>query len=121
MVFWRGASTSTPSDKSRKRRIALQPIEQFLATLMRMKVGLYVQDIADRFSISTGTFSQYFKTWLGLLYHEMNEVNVFPSRENILRCMPTCFSVYPNLRVILDCTEIFVQRSGSLVNQNLTI
>ena len=33
--------------------------------------------------------------------------------------MPSCFHTFPNLRVILDCTEIFVQKSSSLVNQNL--
>lgn len=32
--------------------------------------------------------------------------------------MPSCFKYFPNLRVILDCTEIFIQRSSSLVNQN---
>jgi hypothetical protein len=34
--------------------------------------------------------------------------------------MPSCFHCFPNLRVILDCTEIFVQKSSSLVNQNLS-
>ena len=120
MAFWMG-NASTPNEKKRNSSHAvLQPIEQLLAVLMRIKVGLYVQDIADRFQISVGTFSQYFKTWLSLLYFEMKPLNIFPSRDDIKRNMPKCFSAFPDVRVILDCTEIYVQRSGNLVNQNLT-
>ncbi|XP_061195756.1 uncharacterized protein LOC133203982 [Saccostrea echinata] len=118
MVYWRGSS-STPEERSRTRRcMALEPIDQFLATLMRLKVGLYVQDMAERFGVSTGTFSQYFATWVCLLYKELKELNPFPSRDIIQRNMPSCFHSFSNLRVILDCTEIFIQRSSSLINQN---
>ena len=34
--------------------------------------------------------------------------------------MLSCFQTFPNLRVILDCTEIFVKKSRSLVHQNLS-
>lgn len=118
MVYWRGSS-STPDERTRSRRcMALDPIDQFLATMMRLKVGLYVQDMAERFGVSVGAFSQYFTTWVCLLYKELKELNPFPSRDVIQRNMPSCFKSFPNLRVILDCTEIFIQRSSSLVNQN---
>lgn len=118
IVYWRGSS-STPDERTRSRRcMALDPIDQFLATMMRLKVGLYVQDMAERFGVSVGAFSQYFTTWVCLLYKELKELNPFPSRDVIQRNMPSCFKSFPNLRVILDCTEIFIQRSSSLVNQN---
>ena len=51
MVYWRGAS-ATPGERARPRRLmSLQLIDQFLATLMRLKVGLYVEDIAERFGM----------------------------------------------------------------------
>lgn len=38
MVYWRGSS-STPDERTRSRRcMALDPIDQFLATMMRLKV-----------------------------------------------------------------------------------
>ena len=70
--------------------------------------------------VSVGTYSQYFTTWVCLLYQELRPLNPFPSRDIIQRNMPSCFHTFPNLRVILDCTEIFVQKSSSLVNQNLS-
>uniref|UniRef100_A0A8W8JS03 Transposase Helix-turn-helix domain-containing protein n=1 Tax=Magallana gigas TaxID=29159 RepID=A0A8W8JS03_MAGGI len=120
MVYWRGTSM-TPTERARPRRLmSLEPIDQFLATLMRLKVGLFVEDIAERFGVSVGTYSQYFTTWVCLLYQELRPLNPFPSRDIIQRNMPSCFHSFPNLRVILDCTEIFVQKSSSLVNQNLS-
>lgn len=98
--------------------MTLDPIDQFLATMMRLKVGLYVQDMAERIGVSVGAFSQYLTTWVCLLYKELKELNPFPSRDVIQRNMLSCFKSFPNLRVILDCTEIFIQRSSSLVNQN---
>ncbi|XP_061172879.1 uncharacterized protein LOC133182161 [Saccostrea echinata] len=118
MVYWRGSS-ATPEERSRARRnMALEPINQFLATLMRLKVGLYVQDMAERFGASVGAFSQYFTTWICLLHKELKDLNPFPSRDVVQRNMPTCFKSFQNLRVILDCTEIFIQKSNSLINQN---
>lgn len=61
-----------------------------------------------------------FTTWVCLLYQELRPLNPFPSRDIIQRNMPSCFHSFPNLRVILYCTEIFVQKSSSLVNQNLS-
>ncbi|XP_052697412.1 uncharacterized protein LOC128175656 [Crassostrea angulata] len=118
MVYWRGSS-STPDERTRSRRCtALDPIDQFLAIMMRLKVGLYVQDMTERFGVSVGAFSHYFTTWVCLLYKELKELNPFPSRDVIQRNMPSCFKSFPNVRVILYCTEIFIQRSSSLVNQN---
>lgn len=43
----------TPTERTRPRRLmSLEPIDQFLATLMRLKVGLFVEDIAERFGMS---------------------------------------------------------------------
>ena len=49
MVYWRGTS-ATPDERVRPRRqMSLDPINQFLATLMRLRVGLYVEDVSERF------------------------------------------------------------------------
>ncbi|CAC5361963.1 unnamed protein product [Mytilus coruscus] len=53
------------------------------------------------------------------MYDELKVINPFPSREIIDCTMPEFFkSRYP--KVILDCTEICLQRSASLINQSLT-
>ena len=48
-------------------------------------------------------------------------LNPFTARDVIDRIMPSAFKMkYPSVRVIIDCTEVFIQRSSSLINQSLT-
>ena len=42
-----------------------------------------------------------------------------PSREDVNCYMPECFrTLYTTMRVIIDCTEIYVQTSSSLLLQS---
>ncbi|WAR08757.1 hypothetical protein MAR_018715, partial [Mya arenaria] len=107
MQYWNGANTPV-KDRQKPQSSSLTLIEQLFAVLLRLKVGLLVQDIADRFSISNSSFSNIFITWICLSHEEMKVINVIPSRNIINETMPT------------KCTEIFIQRSSSLINQNLT-
>lgn len=121
MTYWRGQGQTTASDRVRMSSSYLSPIDQFFAVLMRLKVGLFIQDIAERFQISSASFSMIFTTWISLLHAELKFLNPFPSKDIINRTMPQSFKVkYPSTRVIIDCTELFIQTSSSILNQSLT-
>lgn len=55
-------------------------LDEFLLVLMRLKAGLFVQDLADRFGISTSLVSRICITWINLLYHEPKDRFHFPHR-----------------------------------------
>jgi len=128
ITYWRGSDTTVNtekvSDKSRstkpgpKRKLSL--LEEFVLVLMRLKVGLFLNDLADRFGISLAQSSKIFTTWINFLYHELPLLFPFPSRAKIDKLMPSEFERYPSTRIIIDCTELFIEVPSSMRAQSQT-
>ena len=106
------------SKPGRKRGLTL--MDEFFLVLVRLKVGLFVNDLADRFHISPGYVSKIFTTWINFLYHELPQLFPFPSQSMVRKYMPEQFKQYPTTRVIIDGTEIFIQVPSSMVSQSQT-
>ena len=119
LMHARRESVVSDTSKGRKRKLTL--MEEFLSVLMRLRLGLVVEDVADRFHISTGTYSKIFHTWIKVFAREMKVIFPWPSREKIRATMPKQFAPYPNTRIIIDCTEFFIQRPTSLQSQCETL
>ena len=86
--------------------------------LIRLKVGLFVNDLADRFKISSGYVSKIFTTWINFLFHELPMLFPFPSQQMTRKYMPK--QSYPSTRIIIDCTEIFIEIPSSMKSQSQT-
>ena len=124
MTLWCGGKTSKqtttlPSSKpGRKRKLAL--IDDLFAVLMRLRLGLLLEDVADRFGVSPATMSRLFITWVVFLAKELRLLFPWPSKELVQKHASKDFNRYPNTRIVIDCTEIFIQRPNSLSSQCLT-
>lgn len=123
MTLWCGNKTSkqtlhNQSKVGRKRKLAL--VDEFFSVLMRLRLGLLVEDVADRFQISSTTMSRLFNTWILFLARELPLLFPWPSQQMIQQHASPDFATYPNTRIIIDCTEIFIQRPTSLASQCLT-
>ena len=64
--YW-GSNTGCHTEKNQGRNRALPPMELFLV-LVRLRLGLFEKDLADRFGISTSTVSRICITWINFLY-----------------------------------------------------
>ena len=95
-----------------KRKLAL--IDEFFLVLVRLKVGLFLGDLSDRFCISTGLLSKIFTTWINFLYLKLRLLFPFRSHTLIRKQMPKQFKAYPTTRVIIDGTEIFIEVPSSM-------
>ena len=94
-------------------------IDEMFMFLVRLKLGLFEQDLADRFEIHISSVSRKLVTWSNFLYFFLGSQIIWPSGADVNRCMPEGFrKLYPSTRVILDCTEIFVQTPTSLLLQS---
>lgn len=127
MRFWHAHSTPvdrikrkykhTPKKSGPKRHLPLQ--EEYLMTLMRLKLGLYERDLADRFSVTVDYVSRTLITWIKFLADEWRCLIFVPTRQNIQETLPQAFKNTPFVRHIIDGTEIFVQSTGDLMLQVL--
>ena len=89
--------------------------------LVRLKLGLFEQDLAYRFGISVSTVSRICITWISLLYVKLKELPLWPCRDMVQANMPQSFKkLYPSTRVIIDCTEIFVDVPSLPLIQQMT-
>ncbi|GFO39399.1 nuclease harbi1 [Plakobranchus ocellatus] len=102
----------------RKIPCKLSSKNQILLTLIRLRRGYVLEDVATLFNINRSTASRIFITWIQYLYHKFKDVNMFPSRDYIQQYMtPKSMRRYKNLRCIIDCTEIFCQSSADFRKQ----
>ena len=98
-------------EKKRLRPRALPPTEELFMTLIRLRLGLLEQDLAYRFNVSQSTVSRIVCTWINFQYLQLKERPLWPPREIIQSNMPAQFrSAYPNTRVVLDATEVYIEQ-----------
>ena len=74
-----------------------------------MKVGLFEKDLAGRFGISMPQVSKIFTTHVNIIRRKLQHIMPMPSQAEVKRNMPESFSEYPTTRMIIDCTEIFIE------------
>ena len=101
-----------------KRKLKL--IDEFFLVLVRLRVVLFVEDLSDRFNISSGLVSKIFTTWINFLSIELPLLFPFPSQSLICKQMPKQFKDYPTTRIIIDGTEIFTEVPSSMKSQSMT-
>ena len=92
-------------------------------TLMRLRLGLVNEDIADRFGISPTLSSRIFTTWMRVLSKLLGHALItWLPEEAVLSNLPGVFikAGYKRCRVMLDWTEVFIERPKSLINQACT-
>ena len=116
MTTWKQKQRASLTPLANPKSEKLQLIDQLFLFLCRIKLGLFEQDIAVRFNISTATVSRILITWANFLYVMLGALPIWPCMKAVKSKMPDRFKkTFPNTHVILDCTEIRVQTPSSKV------
>lgn len=122
-VGTQNTSQGVPYDTIAKRGPArsLSPLEELFITLVRLRKGLPEKVIADLFDLSEGHVSKILNTWIIFLYDRLRYLPIWPSREHVDKTMPESFKEkYSDTRIIIDCTEIFIEQPSAAVCQRET-
>ena len=102
-----------------KRKLSLW--QEFTLVLLRLRLGLFEKDLANRYRVSVSTVSDICRSWIRFMKSELQpRCIIWPSKEQIKHYMPPVFKeFYPELVSIIDCTEIKMESPSSLDNQSL--
>ena len=126
--YWKGPArykrtVSKVRRASRTYKRKLTQKDEFLMTLMRLRLGLLNEDLADRFNVSPTLCSLIFTTWIRVISIILGKaLIVWLPIESIRDNLPKMFikAGYSKCRVILDCFEVYIERAKSLINQACT-
>jgi hypothetical protein len=98
----------------------LRAIDEFLMLCMKLRLNLLHETLGDLFCVSTSTVSRILNTWINFCYDHSLSLVTWPTLEKIMQCLPPHFNDYPHCTIILDCTEVFIEKPSSLSAQWLT-
>ncbi|XP_064466436.1 uncharacterized protein LOC135377729 [Ornithodoros turicata] len=111
----------TPPQVACGRTRKLSTRSELFLVLVRLRLGLFEQDLAERFGISQSTVSRICTSWLNFMYVKLGKLPLWQSRSVVDQTLPKVFlEKYPTTRVILDATEIRSEVASSLGLQSST-
>ena len=87
---------------------ALTQFQEFVMTLMRLRLYLTIADLAYRFAISTSTNSADILKWINIAYNRLEVMLKWP----LLATTPMSFRQHFKTKVvvIVDCFEVFCHK-----------
>ena len=93
--------------------------EQFILTLVRTRKGFDVKFLADSFGMSPGQVAKIYNTWITFLSQELSYLVPWPSKSEV-KCLPKRFKRFENVRIIIDCLELLIQKPNIPSSQKIT-
>lgn len=127
MVYWQGPKqmANVNTERNRMRTVShgnrkLKREEEFFLVMQRLRLGLLTEYLAKIFKVVPSVVSSVIFSWFRLMALELNFLISWPSRVQVTRNLPDSFrKFYKKCRVIIDCTEFFIETPSSLETQSL--
>lgn len=89
---------------------------QLLMSLIKLRLNVQFKHLGNLFGISSQDTGAIFRQWINYMYFRFGSVSIWPDRE---RLMPAKYKEdFPTAMVILDGTELKLEKSSSLRSQS---
>ena len=93
----------------------ISPKDQLFLASIKLRLFNDHQLIAYFFGISESSVSKIFSAWINFMYTQFKKLNIWPSKSVVVATMPEEFKkLYPSTRVIIDSTEIPIERPSCI-------
>ena len=103
----------------KSQKLSIQ--DEFLLLLMKLRQNKDDKELSMFFGVSPATVGKIFKTWLNFAYFQLKDLNIWNCRETVNTHMPQDFQAkFPSTRVIIDGTEIPVEKPKDPTDQSAT-
>ncbi len=91
----------------------LEPEDELFLTLIKLRLNKEDEELAFFFGVSKPTVGRIFHTWLNFMFFQLKELDLWLPRKVIDEYMSEDFKQkFPTVRVIVDGTEIPIDRPG---------
>ena len=92
---------------------------QLLLTMIRLRLGASLMDLAFRFNVSLHAAGVILNKWIDYMYLRFGALCTWPHREKIIQNMPQKYVAdFPTSMAIIDCTELYINKPSSLQVQS---
>ena len=92
---------------------------QLLMTLIKLRLNFQFKHLGNLFGISSQDAGAIFRQWINYMYFRFGSVSIWPDRETIKSHMPPKYKEdFPTAMVILDGTELKLEKPSSLRSQS---
>ena len=121
--YWGSNNSNLQLDGLEKRgkKRSLLPIDELFLTMARLRVNIPEKVLSDWYKISVSEEFRIFITWVNFMFTRFMQLSIWASKETVDKTMPDCFKFdYPFTCVILDCTEIFIEKPSCFRAQSAT-
>lgn len=92
------------------KKFLLSTRDRILMTMVKIKMAISFSALAILFDLNIQTCCNYFYDTVVILAQILKCMIFWPSKEDILKNMPKCFSKFKSTRVVLDCYEITIEK-----------
>ena len=97
-------------NKGYSKRFVLPLRERIVLCLCKLKLNLSYICIAALFGITRQSAARNFIYMVDLMSKVLKSIIYWPTYEEIKNSIPKCFLQFKNTFLVLDCTEIFIEK-----------
>ena len=100
----------------------LSDFQEFVATLIKLRLNPPLQGLAYRFGISLLTISHIVSRWVTIMDIRLQPLIWWPDRPQLRRPIPECFQISfgDKVAVMIDCFEVFIEHSSHFLARACT-
>ena len=115
------AQIQLPDSEKKGQKHSFEPEDELVLTLCQLRVNIPEKVSAHNYNVAVSEVSRIFATWLDLLSSRLIQLPVWATKKIIEETMPEVLQQkYPPSRVILNCTELFIEKPSCFRAQSDT-